>query len=60
MVAYMLFLNDIVDETFLLSKETFGSVKMPNAGGFYDADYRGSAKKHSGIRSPAWRTARTR
>ena len=37
-VAYMLFLNDIVDETFVLSKETFGSVKMPNAGGFYDDD----------------------
>lgn len=37
-VAYMLFLNDIVDETFVLSKDTFGSVKMPNAGGFYDDD----------------------
>jgi len=37
-VAYMLFLNDIVDEKFVLSKETWGSVKMPNAGGFYDDD----------------------
>ena len=37
-VAYMLFLNDIVDEKFVLSRETFGSVKMPNAGGFYDDD----------------------
>lgn len=37
-VAYMLFLNDIVDEKFVLSKETFGQVKMPNAGGFYDDD----------------------
>ena len=37
-VAYMLFLNDIVDETFVLSKENFTSVKMPNAGGFYDDD----------------------
>jgi len=37
-VAYMLFLNDIVDEKFVLSKETFASVKMPNAGGFYDDD----------------------
>src|ERR1043165_6168381 len=35
-VAYMLFLNDIVDEKFVLSKETFARVKMPNAGGFYD------------------------
>ena len=37
-VAYTLFLNDIVDEKFVLSKETWGSVKMPNAGGFYDDD----------------------
>jgi S-disulfanyl-L-cysteine oxidoreductase SoxD len=37
-VAYMLFLNDIVDEKFVLSRESFGSVKMPNAGGFYDDD----------------------
>jgi len=27
-----------VDEKFVLSKETFGKVKMPNAGGFYDDD----------------------
>jgi len=37
-VAYLLFLNDIVDDTFVLSRDTFGSVKMPNAGGFYDDD----------------------
>ena len=37
-VAYMLFLNDIVDENFVLSKGTFAKVKMPNAGGFYDDD----------------------
>jgi cytochrome c len=36
--AYMLFLNDIVDEKFVLSRENFASVKMPNAGGFYDDD----------------------
>ena len=43
-VAYMLFLNDIVDEKFVLSNETFANVKMPNAGGFYDDD-RESAEK---------------
>jgi S-disulfanyl-L-cysteine oxidoreductase SoxD len=43
-VAYMLFLNDIVDERFVLSKENFGSVKMPNAGGFYDDDRETSEK----------------
>jgi len=37
-VAYLLFLNDIVDEKFVLSKGNFTSVKMPNAGGFYDDD----------------------
>src|SRR6185503_15507699 len=37
-VAYMLFLNDIVDDKFVLSRATFGSVQMPNAGGFYDDD----------------------
>ena len=43
-VAYMLFLNDIVDEKFVLSRETFGKVKMPNAGGFYDDDRETSEK----------------
>ena len=37
-VAYMLFLNDIVDDKFVLSRETYRAVKMPNAGGFYDDD----------------------
>src|SRR5882757_10989967 len=37
-VAYLLFLNDIVDDKFVLSKDNFASVKMPNAGGFYDDD----------------------
>jgi len=37
-VAYVLNLNDIVDDKFVLSKETWASVKMPNAGGFYDDD----------------------
>ncbi|TMJ01106.1 MAG: c-type cytochrome [Alphaproteobacteria bacterium] len=37
-VAYTLFLNDIVDENFVLSRETFDRVKMPNAGGFHDDD----------------------
>src|SRR3954452_4504747 len=36
--AYMLFLNDIVDEKFVLSRENFTSVRMPNVGGFYDDD----------------------
>jgi S-disulfanyl-L-cysteine oxidoreductase SoxD len=37
-VAYVLFLNDIVDDTFVLSKDTFAQVRMPNATGFKDDD----------------------
>src|ERR1043166_6018610 len=36
--AYVLHLNDIVDDKFVLSKETWGEVKMPNAAGFFDDD----------------------
>ncbi len=42
--AYVLNLNDIVDDKFVLSKETWASVKMPNQGGFFDDD-RGRAEK---------------
>ena len=37
-VAYVLNLNDIVDDKFVLSKDTWAKVKMPNANGFYDDD----------------------
>jgi cytochrome c len=37
-VAYVLWLNDIVEEDFVLSKDTWSKVKMPNAGGFYEDD----------------------
>lgn len=37
-VAYVLYLNDLVKDDFELSKENFTSVKMPNTGGFYDDD----------------------
>jgi hypothetical protein len=37
-VAYLLFLNDVVDENFVLSKETFAKVRMPNEAGFHDDD----------------------
>jgi len=36
--AYVLNLNDIVDDNFVLSKETWKQVKMPNQGGFFDDD----------------------
>ena len=37
-VAYVLNLNDIVDDKFVLSKDTWRQVKMPNEGGFFDDD----------------------
>jgi cytochrome c len=42
--AYVLNLNDIVDDQFVLSKETWRRVKMPNEGGFFDDD-RNKAEK---------------
>jgi len=36
--AYVLNLNDIVDDKFVLSKETWTKVKMPNQGGFFEDD----------------------
>jgi S-disulfanyl-L-cysteine oxidoreductase SoxD len=37
-VAYVLWLNDIVEADFVLSKESWPTVKMPNAAGFHDDD----------------------
>jgi cytochrome c len=37
-VAYVLNLNDIVDDKFVLSKEAWAQVKMPNQSGFFDDD----------------------
>ncbi|AXS40486.1 cytochrome c [Breoghania sp. L-A4] len=38
-VAYLLYMNDIVtDEEFVLSKENFTSIRMPNEGNFIDDD----------------------
>lgn len=33
-VAYILYSNDLIEDDFVLSKETFFDVEMPNAGGF--------------------------
>lgn len=38
LTAYLLFLNDVVPETFELTRENFASVRLPNAGGFHDDD----------------------
>ena len=36
--AYVLNLNDIVDDAFVLSRQTWKQVKMPNQAGFFDDD----------------------
>lgn len=33
--AYLLYLNDVVDEEFVLSQENFSEVRMPNEAGFF-------------------------
>lgn len=44
-VAYILYSNDLVDDDFVLSKENFLEVEMPNADGFI-VDDREEAEKH--------------
>jgi len=49
--AYLLHLNDVVDDKFVLSRENFGKVKLPNAGTFYDDD-RETAEKQFWKKTP--------
>lgn len=56
-VAYVLNLNDIVDDKFVLSKETWGQVKMPNQGGFFDDD-REKSEKSFWTRTPCMKDCR--
>jgi S-disulfanyl-L-cysteine oxidoreductase SoxD len=43
-VAYVLYLNDIVDNKFVLSRQTWSQVKMPNRDGFYNDDRKTTEK----------------
>lgn len=46
LTAFILHMNDVIkDQSFELSEKNFMSVKLPNAGGFYD-DNRDKAEKH--------------
>jgi cytochrome c len=49
--AYLLFLNDVVKDDFELSNASFGSVKLPNVGGFLPDD-RETAEKHFWKKDP--------
>jgi S-disulfanyl-L-cysteine oxidoreductase SoxD len=55
--AYVLNLNDIVDDKFVLSKETWNQVKMPNQAGFYNDD-RETTEKAFWQRNPCMENCR--
>jgi cytochrome c len=55
--AYILFLNDIVKEDFELSQQNFQSVKLPNAGAFYDDD-RETTERHFWGKEPCMRNCK--
>ena len=40
--AYILNLNDLVDDDFVLSRSNFKDIEMPNIGGFYNDDRKDS------------------
>jgi mono/diheme cytochrome c family protein len=46
-VAYLLYMNDIIDDDFELSHENIGSIEMPNRDGFFLPDPRPDAQPAS-------------
>ena len=40
-----LYLNDVVDENFVLTPETFRQIRLPNAAGFFDDDRNTSERR---------------
>jgi S-disulfanyl-L-cysteine oxidoreductase SoxD len=55
--AYVLYLNDVVKEDFVLTKENFTSIKLPNVDGFYDDD-RETAEKHFWKKEPCMKNCK--
>lgn len=51
LTAYLLHLNDLVKDDFVLSKENFASIKLPNQANFFDDD-REKSEKHFWNRKP--------
>jgi len=56
-VAYLLYLNDLVDDDFVLSRESFAGVAMPNAGGFF-MDDRDTVELPAFVREPCMENCR--
>ena len=55
--AYILHMNDIVKADFVLSKENFTTVKLPNADGFF-MDDREKAEKHFWKKDPCMKNCK--
>lgn len=47
-VAYLLYMNDVIDEDFAVSNENIGTIEMPNRDGFFMPDPRPDAQPVSG------------
>ena len=47
-VAFLLYMNDIIDDDFDLSHENIGSIEMPNRDGFFTPDPRPDAQPVNG------------
>ena len=48
-VAYLLYMNDIIDDEFEVSQENIGTIEMPNRNGFMMPDPRPDAQPISGV-----------
>ncbi len=55
--AYVLYLNDVVKEDFVLSKDNFTSIKLPNVEGFYEDD-RETAEKQFWKKEPCMKNCK--
>jgi S-disulfanyl-L-cysteine oxidoreductase SoxD len=51
LTAYILNMNDVVKDDFILTKENFTSIKLPNVGGFKDDD-RQTTERHFWKKEP--------
>lgn len=58
LTAFLLFMNDVVKDDFVLSRENFTAVRLPNAGGFYDDD-RESTERRFWNREPCMANCKT-
>ena len=57
LTAFLLNMNEIVKDDFVLSKETYASVKLPNRGGFFDDD-RETSEKHFWKKEPCMKNCK--